>query len=287
MQTRKRQRGFVTVAQNGRDDYLRLAYGLALSLRATQSETPHLSVFITPGMDVPDKYRDVFDEVIDIPWGDAADGSDWKLENEWKVYHITPYVETIKLDADMLFTSDIKEWWPMLSHQDVIACTTVETYRGDVTTSDYYRKCFTANGLPNIYTGLMYFKLGDVALEWFTMAEAIYKNWLEFSREFLEPITRPKFVSTDVVFALASKLLDSDLHTFQSLPVPRFVHMKARMQHWPEIIAADEDWMRHVPMTLTDDLIFKVGRYRQYLPFHYQNKAFLTDDILQIYERRL
>ena len=71
MRSFKRQRGFLTFAQNGQHDYLRMAYGLALSLRATQSE-PYLSVVVTPGTVVPPHYRDVFDEVIDVPWIDEA-----------------------------------------------------------------------------------------------------------------------------------------------------------------------------------------------------------------------
>lgn len=284
MRTSKRQRGFLTFAQNGRDDYLRMAYALALSLRVTQTE-PYLSVVITPGMTVPAKYREVFDEVIDVPWIDEAKDSAWKLQNEWKAYHITPYVETIKLDADMLFTSDISDWWPLLGRQDVVGCTTVETYRGEVITSDFYRKCFTANRLPNLYSALLYFRLGEQAQDFFDLAQVIYHNWRRFFGEFLEPITRPQFISTDVVFALAAKLTEGC--TAPSLPVPRFVHMKSQVQNWPEPIAADEDWLRHVPATLTDDAILKIGRYRQYLPLHYHRKAFLTDTIIATYERAL
>lgn len=284
MRTCKRQRGFLTFAQNGRDDYLRMAYALALSLRATQVE-PYLSVVITPGMTVPAKYREVFDEVIDVPWIDEAKDSAWKLENEWKAYHITPYAETIKLDADMLFTSDIGDWWPLLGRQDVVGCTTVETYRGEVITSDFYRKCFTANDLPNLYSAFLYFRLGEPAQDFFDLAQVIYHNWRRFFGEFLEPITRPQFVSTDVVFALAAKLTEGCI--WPSLPVPRFVHMKSRVMNWPEPIATDEDWLRHVPTTLTDDLILKIGRYRQYLPLHYHRKTFLTDAIIATYERAL
>ena len=83
---------------------------------------------------MPAAYRAVFDEVIDVPWIDEAQQSDWKLENEWKAFHVTPYQETIKLDADMLFVSDISGWWPLLARQELLACTTVETYRGEVMT---------------------------------------------------------------------------------------------------------------------------------------------------------
>ena len=73
----------------------------------------------------------------------------------------------------------------------------------------------------------------------------------------------------DVVFALAAKLFDAERCTYPSLPVPRFVHMKVcGFRNWSELIAADEAWTTHVPVTLTDDLVLKIGRYRQHLPLH-------------------
>ena len=281
----KRDRGFLVFAQNGTTNYLRLAYGLALSLKVTQKEVPWLSVVVTPGTIIPDHYREVFDEVIDVPWLDEAQNSAWKLENEWKAFHCTPYRETIKLDADMLFTSDISAWWDILARQDVWMSSDVTTYRGQHVTSDHYRKTFTSNSLPNVYTALMYFKASDAALELFDMVETIYHNWQKFFYDFLDD-TRPDHVSTDVVFALAIKLLDrEDDFTFRGMPMMRFVHMKSRLQNWPSDVG--EDWMGHLSGTVTKDLCLKIGRYRQTLPVHYHDKKFLTDEIISHYEAAL
>jgi hypothetical protein len=282
----KRKHGFLTFAQNNdKDDYLKLAYALGLSIRATQTVGPYLSVVVTPKTKIPKHYIKIFDEIIDVPWIDEAKNSEWKLENEWKSYHITPYEETIKLDADMLFTTDIKDWWPLLALQDITMCDTVETYRGEVIESDFYRKVFTQNDLPNVYTGMMYFKVNDKSEEFFNLTQMIYHNWQRYFEEFLEPVNRPTFVSTDVVFALAAKILGEDEYT-SSYPVPRFVHMKSRLQGWPEIIEEDADWMKHVSITLTDDLILKIGRQTQTMPFHYHNKTFV-DEFIQMYEKKL
>ncbi len=285
MRTFKRDRGFLVFAQNGTTDYLRLAYGLALSLRLTQKSVPWLSVVVTPGTAVPEHYRAVFDEVIDVPWSDEAQNSNWKLENEWKAIHCTPYRETIKLDADMLFPEDISQWWDILARQDVWMASRVMDYRGKVATSDHYRKTFTSNDLPNVYTAMMYFKVTDPSLELFALAETIYHNWQRFFYQYLDD-TRPDHVSTDVVFALATRLLDRESDfTFPAFPVPTFVHMKSRIQDWPWDIG--EDWMKHISATVTEDLQIKIGRYRQTYPVHYHDKAFLTDDILAQYEARL
>lgn len=281
----KRDRGFFVFAQNGKTDYLRLAYVLALSLKATQKEHGYLTVAVTPGTEVPDHYRAVFDEVLEVIWLDEAADSEWKLENEWKAFHMTPYRETIKLDADMLFTTDISHWWDILARQDVWACTDVETYRGDLITSDVFRKVFTENDLPNVYTAFLYFKANDEAMELFQMAEIIYHNWQKFFYEYLDE-TRPNYVSTDVVFALAIKLLGrADEFTFPAFPAPRFVHMKTQLQGWPE--GASENWLTHLPCIVTPELEVRVGRYKQVLPLHYHLKEVITDEIIATYEKAL
>ena len=278
--------GFLTFAQNtDNNDYLKIAYALALSIKATQSDNNKLSVVVTPETIIPDNYRYIFDNVIEIPWGDEAEHSTWKLENEWKAYHLTPYQETIKLDADMLFMSDIKDWWNLLRTQNIMMCNTVETYRGEIITSDFYRKCFTKNHLPNIYTGMMYFKICDSSKEFFRLVQDIFQNWKEYFNEFLEPVTRPHHVSTDVVFALAAKILGEDNYT-SPLPIPRFVHMKTRLQNWRTLPGMDEDWTKYVPVSFTDDLILKIGRHKQVLPVHYHLKSFI-DDKISIYEKFL
>jgi hypothetical protein len=284
--TFKRKRGFLVFAQNGSTDYLRLAYGLALSLKATQTDVPHLSVVITPGQEVPDRYREVFDEVIDVPWLDEASNSDWKLENEWKAMHVTPYEETIKLDADMIFPASVDHWWDILATQDVWACTEVHSYRGDVITSDYYRRTFTSNDLPNVYTAMMFFKANEAAQELFAMAEIIYHNWEKFFFEYLDE-TRPKEVSTDVVFALAMKLIGKEREmTYPGRGLPTFVHMKSRLQDW-QIANLEEDWTKYISGTVTPNLSVKVGRFSQHLPFHYHVKEFISDAVLATYEEAL
>lgn len=277
----KRERGFLTIAQNNATtDYVRLAYGLALSLRATQS-IPYLSIAVTPGTVIPDHYRQFFDEVIDLPWGDMAHATEWKLQNEWKAFHVTPYQETIKLDADMLFPEPIDDWWDILAHRDLWFATTVMTYRGETITTDTCRKAFTANRLPNIYTAFMYFKATEPAQEVFELAEHIFRDYPIFAQQFLNE-TRPKEVSTDVAFALAVKLLDcADMCTSND-GFPAFVHMKSELQGWPP--PTNDDWTQMIGGYVTSDLQVKVGKHRQLLPFHYHVKDFLNDAILARYE---
>ncbi len=282
-------RGFFTIAQG--EEYQRLAYGLALSLKLTQpKELSNLSIGVTKEelKKVNPKFKEVFDEVVEIPWKDHAEKSTWKLENEWKSIFMTPYEETIKLDADMLFPSDISYWWELLSLSDGVFATKPRTYRGEIITSDFYRKTFTNSALPNVYSAFFYFKKNDVNFQFFKHAEIIFNNWQRFFYEFLDTDYRPTYVSTDVVFAIAAKIMDYE--QYNSTPnsdVPTFVHMKSMLQGWPKNEFMVEDWTKMVPVYFNRDCALKIGNHHQHLPFHYHIKTFLTDKMIYLMERKL
>jgi len=271
-------KGYITLAQNsGKVDYIRQAYALALSIKNTQTDVTDFAICVEDADKVPEKYRHAFDHIIEIPWGDAAEGEKWKIHNKWKYYYMSPFDETVILDADMIFTTDVSSWWDYLSTQDVHFTTTVHNYKGQIATSDWYRATFTQNELPNVYTAFFYFKQSDEAAQLFKLAEWIYNNWEKFYFENL-PEARPKEVSGDVVFALAAKILGIECN--DDLPFPSFVHMKSRMMDIPGN-QITENWIEHVPTYFTDDGTFKVGNYKQYLPVHYHIKDWLTDKIIK------
>lgn len=274
------------MAQNsGGTDYVRMAYALALSLKATQKSHSNLSIGVTPGYEMPERYAWAFDQVLEIPWGDHAANSKWKLENEWKVIHMTPYDETIKLDADMLFFSDIHGWWGNLALEDFVACNRVIDYRAKTIYDDRYRKTLSVNNLPSIYTAMMYFKKNDATFEIFDMARYVYYNWEAFFAELLIPEHRPEYVSTDVIFSMVLKILDMDTASYMERSIPTFTHMKSGLQGWGGWLS--DDWRRHIPSFINSELEMRIGNYIQHFPLHYHVKEFLTDEIIDHYERYL
>lgn len=283
------QRGFFTIAQGA--EYQRLAYALALSLKCSQPDGYNkLSIGVTSDerAQVPARYCEVFDQVVEIPWRDAAQHSTWKLENEWKAIHMTPYDETVKLDADMIFPEDISSWWHHCSQSQGVFATAPRTYRDHIITSDACRKTFTDSNLPNIYTAFFFFKKTQANFELFALAEDIFNNWQRYFYEFLAPESRPDHVSTDVVFALAAKILDYvSLDVSGNTQVPTFVHMKTELQNWPQGSLTNNDWTRMIPTYFSHDCKLKIGNFRQTLPFHYQVKTFITDRMISLMEKKL
>lgn len=277
-------RGYLILAQNSKkEDYVKMAYALAMSIKASQSTVNNVCL-ATDRPILDEKIKSAFDDIVDIPWTDNAVDSKWKIENKWKYFHMSPYDETITLDADMLFPTDISHWWDVLGQKDMWITNQPRTFKGEVITSTKYRNTFVANELPNVYTAFMYFKKSRLAAEVFKMTEFIFQNWEKFYYDYLDE-TRPKALSGDVAFALAVKLLGVEEEVIgNSDLLPTFVHMKGHLQNINERFIT-EKWNEHIPTYYKEDGTFKVGNYEQTLPFHYHVKEWLTPDKIDILEK--
>lgn len=275
-------RGIVVLAQNNKKtNYVLQACLLAMSLKATN---PDEKISIITNNRVPKDYKPLFDKIIRIPWDDAAKKSDWKVENRWKIYHVTPYNETVVLDTDMLILQNINAWWNLLSKYDLFFTTRVNTYRDELITDNYYRKAFVANELPNIYTGFYYFKKSDLAHEFFTWLEIVVNNWELFYGTYNKQ-NYNSWLSLDISAAIVTKILNAEHKiTNKRAKFPTFTHMKPKVQGWKENV---ESWQDAVGIYLTDDCKLKIGNYLQTGIFHYTEDSFVTDNIIDIYRNYL
>lgn len=265
-------KGILVAAQNNdTDNYVEQACLLAMSLSITNNSTP---ISIMTNDKIPKEYKGLFDKIIPIPWGDMSEKEDWKIQNRWKLYHVTPYDETIVMDTDMLILQDLTNWWKMLDKYPLYFTSQVQTYRGEEVTSDYYRKTFLNNDLPNLYTGFYYFKKNNLCLEFFELLELIVNNWELFYEKFT-PNNYPKWCSIDVSAAIAIKIMGVERHvTNKNLTYPTFTHMKPAAQDWFNI---PDSWLDKVETYVNKDCQIRIGNWLQSGIFHYTNSDFVTE----------
>lgn len=275
-------RGYLTFVQNNSEtDYLTLAYAQAMSIKATQTVNAYAVVVDADTKRlITDRHKQVFDYIIDIPGIDEAAADSWKLKNEWKALLATPFDETVKLEADMLFTCSVDHWWGIMSQQDVCFTTNVVDYTGRVSNNRAYRKVFDDNNLLDLYNGFYYFKRSAAAESMFNYARLIYAHWPLFRDQILSNCRDPE-PTTDLVFAIAVKLAGQDQYHNPATQIPRFTHMKGAINGW-EI---DADWQDRLQCQF-DDSTVTVGFTRQQVPFHYHQKEFVTTDIIKHYEKQ-
>jgi len=274
--------GILVLAQNlDTVNYVEQACLLAMSLRVTN---PTTLISIVTNDTVPLDYITLFDKIIPIPFNDDAKNSEWKIENRWKLFHATPYDKTMVLDTDMLVLQDISSWWKFLSNYDLFFTSKVFTYRDELVTSDYYRKTFTANDLPNLYSGLHYFEKSKLALEFYTWLELVMQNWELFYGTYAKEHS-PNRPSIDVSAAIVAKILDCDneiTNAYSSFPT--FTHMKPNIQNWS---STKPRWQDCVGVYINRNCEIKIGNHNQTGILHYTEKDFVTPELIERYRNYL
>ena len=263
------KQGILIFAQNNStDDYVKQAYLCALS--GMHSGNKHFT--LVTDKEVDEKIAFVFDKVIYMKH-DQAKNSEWKIENRWKAFNLSPYDETIVVDSDVLFLDKID--WKLFSDRELYFTQNPITYRQEPINDTYYRKVFSHNALFNVYTGLYYFKKTKRVANFFALLETVITDWKDFYEVFCKD-HKPKHVSIDVCAAIVLELMEyNDIRDHDLID---FVHMKLHAQNW---VDTSEKWQEKVDWYFTNGL--KIGNHTQHGVFHYAEKDF-CDKILPRYE---
>lgn len=267
----------LVVADHETIDYARLAYALALSIKNTQKPGYDQVALVIDDPTKINKFKSpwVFDHVIEWKQETSWDGRSWMDQ-------LSPFDATVCLDVDMLFTRDYSHWIDyFVENSELYVANKSYTYRGEIVTSDEYRKTFTKNSLPNLYSFYTFFKKDSaLATEFFTLGRYILKNPKEFSNLFLTEY-KPKVVGTDEAFALSAKILDIADDISYQLEFPKVVHMKAMVQNWPW---PANDWSDHVGFYLNTKGQLKIGNYQQHDIVHYVDKEKINEELINLLE---
>lgn len=275
-------KGFLIFAQNTKEcNYVEQAYALALSIKATQKEVKNISIVTSDK--VTAKQKKVFDKVIPIPWTDQpVVETVYRAEHRWKLYHITPYNETIVLDADMIFLDDITDWWNYFSRHDISFCSKVMNYKLDIVKHDTtYRRAFTDNHLTNPYVACHYFKFSDNALAFYRALEFVCNNW-EWAYTKFAPVSYQNWLSLDLAAAIAIEITGLYESVGDVCSPVSFVHMKSGLQGWPYL---PESWQDAVPYVLNSKNQLIVGNIKQPKLFHYVEKNFMSKKMVEKLEK--
>ena len=120
-----------------------MAYALALSIKNTQ-EINSVCVAVDQKDTVAEDYSTVYAHVVRI----KNVGLKHPMANEWQIWDLTPFKETIHVEADMLFTTNVDHWWEQLQKHELFFTSKVKDYRGNIAKSNFYRRHFDKMHLP-------------------------------------------------------------------------------------------------------------------------------------------
>lgn len=281
MSQHKEQQGFVTFAQNTTEvNYLELAYLQALNVKATQTNNKYAVIVDAATKElINDAHCNTFDYIIDLPVDHNDPTNTRKFANEWQVFRLTPFKETIKLESDLLFTRSIDHWWTAFRLRNVCLSTGAKDFLGLSAGIRKYRQLFDDNNLPDVYNGLMYFRYSQDSSTFFKLAEIIARDWDSISKQ-LKGCTEES-PSTDVLYALTALVCGEETVTMPSMNFINFVHMKSGFNGWSDA----RSWIDTV-MDERDGDVIRINNLNQYNPVHYHDKAYAIQELIEYYESR-
>lgn len=279
MSQHKEQQGFVTFAQNTEQvNYLELAYLQCLNIKATQKNNSYAVIVDAETRAlVEDRHNKTFDYIIDLPVDHNTVTA--RFANEYQVFALTPFKETVKLESDLLFTRSIDHWWTAFRLRDVCLSTGAKNHRGILSGVRKYRQLFDENNLPDVYNGLMYFRYSRQAADFFNTADLIQKHWDLYQTELKN--CAEETPSTDVVYAIAALTVGADSVTMPSMDFVNFVHMKSGFNGWSDA----QSWLDTVVHERDGDVV-RINNLNQYHPVHYHDKTYATRELTEYYESR-
>jgi hypothetical protein len=264
-------KGYIVFAQNSNVNYVQQAIALAMSLKQFGNNEP---ISIVTDDSINDNFKYLFDQIIPIPWGDSSKKSHWKIENRWKLYHVSPYDQTIVLDSDILVTDSLKNLWMFVENYDLYFTSAVVNFKTNIIHDTLNRKTFIENGLPNIYSALHYFRKSDLAHSFYSLLELVVKNYNEFSTQYLKKSPQ-EFVSIDVAAALSIKILDIESQVTCGVYRPvNFYHMKTNLQ---QLSTSVQSWRQILDYSYNKNLVLANKNIRGV--FHYTEKDFLSVEL--------
>jgi len=222
------ERGYLIPAVDSDSvDYLRCAVQLARSIRYWHPDANITALTVKRCSDP------VFDHVIPLPFGDQGG-----YRNDWQVFHASPYRQTIKLEADMIAAGPVDHWWTLFERRDVVVSLGARDFYDQPAESRYYRKIFDQNDLPDVYNAITYWRLSATAKEFFGLVRSIFDQWAEYKTLLKFPEDSP---STDVVYAMAAKIMGPESVTLPQGLGPNIVHMKRHI-----IPTQSHDWTQEL-----------------------------------------
>jgi hypothetical protein len=191
-----------------------------------------------------------------LPYGDQGG-----YANDWQCHWLSPYRQTIKLEADMICSSPIDYWWTLFEKRDVVVSQGARTFYDCPAESRFYRKIFDENSLPDVYNAITYWRVSRTATEFFKLVRNIFEHWAEYKRLLKFPDEEP---TTDVVYAMAAVIIGEEQVTLPKGLGPTIVHMK---QHINRL--QTENWTKELTW---ENNPFRINTVAQWGLVHYHIK---------------
>lgn len=242
----------------GTDDYnqtknITCAYALSLSLKLADPKR-EVCVVVNKFSDVPKKYEEAFDYIIELPFGRTDSNHEDIFIDFWQLYYCTPFEETMFINTFSYAISNIDSLWDISAFGDVGLLTSFD-FQGNKSELWLIQDTEKTEFLK-LSGDVVYFKKGEKAAEFFKMADPAFKNWRQLYQIFADNIKYKNFELTAMVNVVLTLIGESfDLRDEFS-----YTNLLSRFGDYQR--TDNREWINQLNIWIDQDLLtFKINNY--------------------------
>lgn len=249
------------------------AYALSISLKLADP-TRETCVVVSSFHDVPKKYEDGFDYIVELPFKRTEINHRDVLIDFWQLYYCTPFDQTLFIDTQSIAVDNVDSLWEVADF-GCLEFASARNFRGEL---DYHNSQFDvqrANTIVPFDSGMIYFSKDLESSQFFKVADPYFKNWRIIYRDMLND-TKPM----DFDFTLMVNLIAGQLG-IQPIKHDHFDYTDLTIS----VLGSDSettrtDWIRTLNVWYTKDAKLKINNHRQSGIVRYNSPEFITKEML-------
>ena len=267
----KEHRGYVIVAMQ--DFEYEQATALAYSIKIHNKDAS--VALVTNYIDrVPKHYHDVFDYMIDLPYGSTEN----TRTNDWQLYWATPYVHNIVINCASLVKENHNSVWEYLEdHYDMYFFDKSFNFKGEALPNKKFKVCVEEYDLLPIHSHMFYFKHDtNISLAFFKLADVYMQNWRDVYANAFKEDHRPVSYDSDITYSLVNSVVrfeddvihDNIMHTI-NMPLTL---TDGRIGTW-------DKWTDRLNVWTSQGAKVKIQNFAIATNLYYGEQEFMTEDI--------
>ena len=279
-------KGFLLLGIDTDEDQIKYAYTTALSIKTCDPAASICLIVDDIEKDLISGYENVFDYIIELPFGNTAYKDGFHGSNIWQLREASPYDETIYIDYDTLFlNTDINQLWEILDVYDIAMPDISRSFRNQPLDRRQLFEFENHYKFPMLYSNFIYFKKdSQLAIDWFKMADPVFQNWRDVYTQLMND-KKPLSFNKNVLCNIVTHLLDATNEVSVSLNNLYDLHVHSQHlwnkdipDNWTETL---NYWFPENNRLIVENSIISSGIV------HYRDEIFITEEIINEYRTNI
>lgn len=267
----KEHRGYVIVAMQDFEYEQATALAYSIKIHNKDASVALLTNYIDR---VPSHYNDVFDYLIELPYGSV----EITRANDWQLYWATPYVHNIVIDCASLVKENHNSAWEYLEdHYDMYFFNKSYSFKGEALTNKKFKMCEEEYKLLPVHSHMFYFKYDTyLALAFFKLADVYLQNWRDVYTHYFKEEHRPETYDSDIMYSLVNSVVrfeDSAIHDniMHTINMPLTL-TDGKIGKW-------DKWTDRLNIWNSSGAKVKIQNFAIATNLYYGEQEFMTEDI--------